>query len=60
MASECIEKEKEKLYRIGIFSRMNQITIKTLRYYDEVGLLKPRHIDRSNTNVTRVLRYLRI
>lgn len=35
------EKIEETLYRIGMFSKMNQITIKTLRYYDEVGLLHP-------------------
>ncbi len=33
------------MYRIGIFSKMNKVTIKTLRYYDEVGLLKPSHVD---------------
>jgi len=33
------------LYRIGEFSRMSKITIKTLRYYDEVGLLKPENVD---------------
>lgn len=40
MEQEC-EKIEEKLYRIGMFSKMNQVTIKTLRYYDEVGLLRP-------------------
>ncbi|MDT2772081.1 MerR family DNA-binding transcriptional regulator [Enterococcus durans] len=42
------EKIEENLYRIGMFSKMNQITIKTLRYYDEVGLLHPRFIDPDN------------
>jgi len=28
------------VYRIGLFSKINKVTIKTLRYYDEVGLLK--------------------
>ncbi|MBV7392298.1 MerR family transcriptional regulator [Enterococcus alishanensis] len=40
--------EEEKLYRIGMFSKMNQVTIKTLRYYDDIGLLKPRFIDPDN------------
>ncbi len=40
MTQEC-EKTPDKLYRIGMFSKMNQVTIKTLRYYDEVGLLSP-------------------
>lgn len=47
MDYEC-EKIEEKLYRIGMFSKMNQVTIKTLRYYDEVGLLRPRFIDPDN------------
>ncbi|MGL9728731.1 MerR family transcriptional regulator [Enterococcus sp. DIV0756] len=47
MEPEC-EKIEEKLYRIGMFSKMNQVTIKTLRYYDEVGLLRPRFIDPDN------------
>ncbi|RDU24163.1 MerR family transcriptional regulator [Anaerosacchariphilus polymeriproducens] len=34
------------MYRIGEFSKMTKTTIKTLRYYDEVGLLKPALVDR--------------
>jgi DNA-binding transcriptional MerR regulator len=33
------------MFRIGLFSKINRITTKTLRHYDEVGLLKPEHID---------------
>lgn len=33
------------MLRIGEFSVLTQISIKTLRYYDEVGLLKPAHVD---------------
>ncbi|QVK18174.1 MerR family transcriptional regulator [Mycoplasmatota bacterium] len=33
------------MYQIGIFSKMNRITTKTLRHYDEIGLLKPAYID---------------
>ena len=29
------------MFRIGDFSRIGRITIRTLRYYDEIGLLKP-------------------
>ena len=29
------------MYRIGMFSKINKVTVKTLRYYDEVGLLIP-------------------
>ena len=38
-------KESEYLYQIGVFSKMNQVTIKQLRYYDEIGLLKPEYVD---------------
>jgi DNA-binding transcriptional MerR regulator len=31
--------------KIGEFSALTQVSIKTLRYYDEVGLLKPLRID---------------
>lgn len=34
------------LMPIGRFSQICRLSIKTLRHYDEVGLLKPAHIDR--------------
>lgn len=34
------------MFKIGEFSRLSQVPIKTLRYYDEVGLLKPAQVDR--------------
>lgn len=33
------------MLRIGEFSKLSKTTIKTLRYYDEIGLLKPEEID---------------
>lgn len=33
------------MYRIGEFSRLTQIPVKTLRYYDEIGLLRPARVD---------------
>jgi effector-binding domain-containing protein len=33
------------MMRIGDFSRLSRVTVKTLRYYDEVGLLHPAHVD---------------
>ncbi len=33
------------MIRIGDFSRLSQVSIKTLRYYDEVGLLHPAQVD---------------
>ena len=34
------------MYRIGDFSRLTQIPVKTLRYYDAIGLLRPARVDR--------------
>lgn len=34
------------MYRIGEFSKLTKTTIKALRYYDDVGLLKPEKIDK--------------
>jgi len=31
----------------GSFPKMNRITVKTLRHYDDIGLLKPCHMDES-------------
>lgn len=42
------EKIPQRLYKIGLFSQMNKVTIKTLRHYDDIGLLKPQYIDQSN------------
>lgn len=35
------------MYRIGLFSQITKTTVKTLRYYDRIGLLKPKRIDES-------------
>ncbi len=34
-----------RMYKIGEFSRMTMLTVKALRYYDEIGLLVPAQID---------------
>src|ERR1700720_1207341 len=34
------------MFKIGEFSKLVQVTVPTLRYYDQVGLLKPVHVDR--------------
>ncbi len=34
------------MFKIGDFSNLSRISVKTLRYYDEIGLLKPVEIDR--------------
>jgi effector-binding domain-containing protein len=33
------------MMRIGDFSKLSRTTVKTLRYYDEVGLLQPAYVD---------------
>ena len=37
----CREKTGDTLYKIGMFAAMNHITVKTLRFYEEQGLLMP-------------------
>lgn len=41
------EREVKSMYRIGLFSQIAKTTIKTLRYYDEIGILPPAYIDES-------------
>ena len=33
--------EGDKMFSIGEFSKMAKTTVKTLRHYDEIGLLAP-------------------
>ncbi|MGN0661569.1 MAG: MerR family transcriptional regulator [Faecalibacterium sp.] len=37
----CERKTSDTLYKIGMFAAMNHITVKTLRFYEEHGLLIP-------------------
>ena len=34
------------MFKIGEFSKLSQVTVKTLRYYDQIGLLQPAEVDR--------------
>lgn len=34
------------MLKIGEFSRLSQVSVATLHHYDEIGLLRPAHIDR--------------
>lgn len=43
------QKKVTNLFRIGEFSRLGKTSIKTLRYYDKCGLLKPDKINRFNS-----------
>ncbi|MFC3746963.1 MerR family transcriptional regulator [Paenibacillus sp. GCM10012306] len=38
----------KELFTIGEVSKLFQVKISTLRYYDEIGLLKPEYIDKNN------------
>jgi DNA-binding transcriptional MerR regulator len=33
------------MFKISEFSRLSQVSVKALRYYDELGLLKPAHVE---------------
>src|SRR5262252_3231629 len=33
------------MYGIGLVARLAQVSVRTLRHYDDVGLLKPSHVD---------------
>lgn len=44
----CEVKEPDYYYRIGMFAQMNHVTVKTLRFYEEQGLLLPAKIDESS------------
>ncbi len=42
----CIATEKEgSMLKIGEFARLSQVSIKTLRHYDALGVLRPSRID---------------
>lgn len=44
----CEVKVSGTLYKIGMFAAMNHVTVKTLRFYEEQGLLTPALINREN------------
>ncbi|MEG0528249.1 MerR family transcriptional regulator [Amedibacillus sp. YH-ame6] len=48
MENIICKKEELKLYKIGMFAQMNRVSIKTLRYYDDIGLLKAEKVDEIN------------
>ncbi|MCW3489448.1 MerR family transcriptional regulator [Dethiobacter alkaliphilus] len=33
------------MFKIGMFSKLNKISVKALRHYDDIGLLKPAYVD---------------
>ena len=44
----CEVRENGTLYKIGMFAAMNHITVKTLRFYEEQGLLMPAQTNQEN------------
>jgi len=36
------------MIKIGDFSKLAHVSIKTLHHYDDLGLLKPVHVDRNS------------
>ena len=44
----CAERASDRLYKIGMFAAMNHVTVKTLRFYEEQGLLLPALIQPEN------------
>ena len=41
-----MEKKVLSIFKIGEFSRLTQVSIRMLRYYDEIGILRPAKIDK--------------
>jgi DNA-binding transcriptional MerR regulator len=40
-----VKVETEELMPIGRFARLSGLTVKALRHYDELGLIKPAFVD---------------
>lgn len=36
------------MFKIGDFSMLSKVPVKTLRYYDQIDLLKPQQIDQDS------------
>lgn len=36
------------MFKIGDFSMLSKVPVKTLRYYDQIDLLKPKQIDQDS------------
>ena len=39
--------EAKNLWSPREFARLAKVTVRTLHYYDRIGLLKPKHFDRN-------------
>lgn len=45
---QACEPSGETLYKIGMFAALNHVTVKTLRFYEDRGLLVPAYISEEN------------
>lgn len=45
-SNQSLRKEGQKMLQIGEFSKICQVSIKTLHHYDRIGLLAPAKVDR--------------
>ena len=48
MRDRIVKEVATGMMKISAFAKVSGISIKTLRYYDELGLLKPAHIDKQS------------
>jgi len=46
LALHTQERKEYTMLKIGDFAKVSRVSVKTLRYYDEIGLLRPSQIDR--------------
>lgn len=46
LKSSRVDHRMGAMFKIGDFARLSRVPVKTLRYYDEIGLLKPIGVDR--------------
>src|SRR4051812_44212396 len=46
MICPSADREDMSMFRIGDFSRLTRVSMKTLRHYDEIRLFKPAYVDR--------------
>src|SRR5919197_3392344 len=45
---DAMELETRQLLSIGMFAQLSGLTVKALRHYDQIDLLKPAHVDESS------------
>jgi DNA-binding transcriptional MerR regulator len=46
LSKAITQRASRRMFKIGDFSKLSRVSVKALRYYDEIGLLPPAQIDR--------------